>query len=172
LILLVVMTLLSLSGVRTVAVGERMTANSHDRGLAFQATEAALRFAETEAQAQADDVPPNDGFDGFGVYNDTNSTCGASPCVSGLCSQPDKDCTERWRDSGFSGWVDASGLGLTSLAMTPQYIVEFLGGNFPCDIDNPDTGAQDCNRYRITARSHDGSSDRAMVTLQSIYATD
>ena len=97
---------------------------------------------------------------------------GHPPASSGLCSQPDKDCTERWRDSSFTGWVDASGLGLTSLALTPQYIVEFLGGNFPCDIDNPDTGAQDCNRYRITARSHDGSSDRAMVTLQSIYATD
>lgn len=172
LILLVVMTLLGLSSVRTVSTGERMTANTFDRGLAFQATEAALRLGESVAQLQADAVPPNAGFDALGVHADVNSSCSASPCVNGLCSQPDKDCPERWRDSAFEGWKDAAGLGLTSLATTPQYIVEFLGGDFPCNVENPDTGAQDCNRYRVTARSRGAGSDRSLVILQSIYATD
>lgn len=172
LILLVVMTLLSLSSVRSVAVNERMTANTFDRGLAFQTAEAALRFGESMAQAQADAIPPNKDFSSYGVHADTDSACTTSTCVNGLCSQPDKDCTERWRDGSFTGWADASSLGLTSLATTPQYFVEFLGGDFPCNVENPTTGAQDCNRYRITARSRDSASDRSLVILQSIYATE
>ena len=176
LILLVVMTLLGLSGVRMVAFEERMTSNSYDRGLAFEGAEAALRAGEAAAQTQADAGPLNSGFVLLGLvygdYNDANSTCGNSPCQNGLCSIPDKDCTVRWFDNSFTGWVNASGLSLTSLASTPQYIVEFLGANFPCNVENPDTGAQDCNRYRVTARSHDGTSARSMVILQSIYATE
>ena len=170
LILLVVMTLLSLSGVRTVAMGERMTANTYDRTLAFQAAEAALRFGETKAQEQADAVPPNKDFSAAGVYSDADSACATSPCTNGLCSQPDKDCTDRWRDGAFTGWVNASGLGLTSLVTTPpQYFVEYLGATYPCDVENPGTGAL-CKRYRITARSN--AADRALIVLQSIYATE
>jgi type IV pilus assembly protein PilX len=173
LILLVIMTLIGLAGVRAVALEERMTSNTFDRALGFQGTEAALRAAETAAQAQADAIPPNKDFNSYGVYTDADSSCGTSACVNGLCSQPDKDCTARWLDSSFTGWQDTSSLGLTSNATAPQYFVEFLGGDFPCDIDNPDTGAQDCNRYRITARSRTAdTADRSMVILQTIYATE
>tara|TARA_R110001583_G_scaffold184037_2_gene343061 strand:+ start:47325 stop:47894 length:570 start_codon:yes stop_codon:yes gene_type:complete len=171
LILLIVLTLLGLSSIRTVAQEERMTANAYDRSLGFQGAEAALRVGEAAAQAQADAAPPNPGFDNAGVHTDSDSTCVASPCQTGLCSQPDKDCGVRWLDSGFNGWANAGGLGLGALAETPQYFVEYLGGNFPCNIDDPTTGAQNCKRYRVTARSSSGS-DRANVILQSIYATE
>lgn len=170
LILLVVMTLLSLSGVRTVSMGERMTANAYDRTLAFQAAESALRFGETKAQEQADAVPPNKDFTAAGIYTDADGTCATSPCTNGLCSQPDKDCTDRWKDSAFAGWVNATGLGLTSLVTTPpQYFVEYLGATYPCDVENPGTGAL-CKRYRITARSN--ATDRSLIVLQSTYATE
>ncbi|MDO9596652.1 MAG: PilX N-terminal domain-containing pilus assembly protein [Azoarcus sp.] len=171
LILLVVMTLLGLSSVRTVSQGERMTSNTFDRSLGFQGAEAALRAGEAVADAQSKTIPPNAGFDSSGLYVDVGATCEASPCQNGLCSQPDKDCTARWLDSGFNGWANAAGLGLTALAATPQYIVEYLGGNFPCNVDDPGIGAQNCKRYRVSARSH-GGGDRAMVILQSIYATE
>lgn len=171
LILLVVLTLLGLSSVRTVALEERITANTFDRSLAFQAAEAALRAGEIAAQAQADSVPPNAGFDSGGEYSDSNNQCGNSPCQNGLCSIPDKDCPARWVDGNFNGWVNAAGLGLGALATTPQYIVEYLGNTFPCNIDDPEAGAPNCRRYRVTARSHSGG-DRAMVILQSIYATE
>lgn len=171
LILLVVMTLLGLSSVRTVAQEERMTSNSFDRSLGFQGAEAALRAGEAAADAQSKTAPPNAGFDSNGVYIDVGATCEASACQNGLCSQPDKDCASRWLDSDFNGWADAAGLGLTALAETPQYIVEYLGGNFPCNVDDPGIGAQNCKRYRVSARSH-GGGDRAMVILQSIYATE
>jgi type IV pilus assembly protein PilX len=171
LILLIVLTLLGLSSIRTVAQEERMTANAYDRSLGFQGAEAALRVGEAAAQLQADAAPPNPGFDSAGVYSDSGSSCGVSPCQGGLCSQPDKDCTVRWLDGAFNGWVNAAGLGLGSLAETPQYFVEYLGGNFPCNIDDPTSGAQNCKRYRVTARSSSGS-DRANVILQSIYAAE
>lgn len=172
LILLIVVTLLGLSSVRGVAMEERMTANAYDREIAFQATEAALRAGEAAALAQSQTAPPNSGFNSGGIYTDANDNCAPSPCQNGLCSQPDKDCAARWLDDAFNGWTDASNLGLGSLATTPQYIVEYLGGDFPCDIENPSAGATDCKRYRITARSRNGNGDRAMVILQSIYATE
>ncbi len=170
LILLVVMLLISLSGVRNVTFEERMSTNTYDRGLAFQATEAALRAGERTAQTQA--AAGNSGFSGNGIYTDADGTCGSSPCQNGLCSQPDKDCSERWKDASFSGWVDATGLGLTSLAVTPQYIVEYLGGAFPCTGD-PGTGPQNCKLYRVTARSRDSAvqANRSMVMLQSLFRT-
>ena len=181
LILLIVLTLLGLSSVRTVAQEERMTANAYDRSIGLQGAEAALRAGEAIAQAQADLAPPNTGFDNGGVNVDSSDACVASPCQNGLCSEPDKDCTERWRvnylcqeadKSDCGPWTDAAGLSLGSLAETPQYFVEYLGGNFPCNIDAPATGAQSCKRYRITARSGSGASGRSTVILQSIYATE
>lgn len=171
LILLVVMTLLGLSAVRMVVLEERMTANAYDRGLSFQAAEAALRAGEAAAQANANAVPPNQYFPDNGVWADSNNSCSASPCANGLCAQPDKDCKPRWLDSQFAGWTDAEDLDLGPLAETPQYFVEYLGGNFPCDIEDPAAGALNCKRYRVTARSHPDA-DRAAVILQSIYATE
>lgn len=171
LILLVVMTLLGLSAVRMVVLEERMTANAYDRGLSFQAAEAALRAGEAAAQANANAVPPNQYFPDNGVWADSNNSCSASPCANGLCAQPDKDCRVRWLDPDFTGWTDATDLELGPLAETPQYFVEFLGSNYPCDIEDPTAGAMDCKRYRVTARSH-ADADRAAVILQSIYATE
>ena len=69
LILLVIMTLLGLSGVRTVGLEEKMASNTYDRSLAFQAAEAALRAGEDAAQAQS--LVNNAGFP---VYVDADNT--------------------------------------------------------------------------------------------------
>ena len=50
LIILVVMTLLGLSGMRTSVMEEKMAGNMRDSELAFQAAEAALRDAEKYIQ--------------------------------------------------------------------------------------------------------------------------
>lgn len=172
LIILVVVTLIGLSGVQIASQEERMAANAFDRSLGFQGAEAALRVGEELAKTEAAKAPPNDGFPGKGVYADADNTCpsSGSTCASGLCQQPDKDCTARWLDEDFEGWADADSIALSGLAETPQYIVEYLGESFPCDLNNPGT-FDSCKRYRITARSGSGS-DRAVVILQSIYATE
>lgn len=178
LVLLVLVTLLGVAGIQNVALEEKMAGNAYDRNIAFQVAEAALRYGESIAEAQAKAIPPNSGFPS---YTDADDTCPAGAvnnCASGLCPTPDKDCPKRWEaSSGFSGWVDASGLTLGALAgNAPQYFVEYLGGTFPCAgtercEGNLASGVCDCKRYRITARSNPGTG-RATVILQSVYATD
>lgn len=152
LVLLVVVTLLGVASLRGVLLQERMAANQYDRSLAFQAAEAALRAAEAYVEAN---VP---------VPSGTN-------CASGVCPTPDPAATPRWEDSDFTGWQNVS-TDLGKLAGTaPQYIIEYMGGDFPCDPRDPTGSAAACKRYRITARSNPGN-DRATVMLQSVYAIE
>ncbi len=153
LILLVLMTLVGLSALRTVTLEERMTAQTFDRSLSFQAAEAALREAEVLVEAGV--TPPGPA---------------PAPCVAGICGIPDSSATERWVDTSFTGWQNAAAVDNGPINLTPQYIVEYLGNTFPCQPGTPSAGS-DCKRYRITARSNAGS-DRAAVMLQSIYATE
>lgn len=179
LVMLVIITLLGLSSMRTVLLEERMASNTFDRSLAFQAAEAALRDGEAVALAQSKLVPRNNGFPGnTGVYIDsTTDSCPAdyftdktAYCnVDGLCKQPDPDCSPRWEASAFQDvWKDST-TSLTSTASQASFFVEYLGGSYPCDPHKP-TQFLACSRYRITARS--GDTDRASVMLQSIFATE
>lgn len=156
LILLLVMSLLGVAAIRGVAMEERMAGQTYDRSLAFQATEAALRGAEKLIETKPADP----------------SAAGCA-VVSGLklCSTPLASDTPRWTSSSFTGWQDAATVGSGSLAVTPQYFVEFLGTGFPCDPSD-NINNLNCKRYRVTARSRDNSDGRASVMLQSVYATD
>ena len=162
LILLVIMTLLGLSGVRTVGLEEKM----------------ALRAGEDAAQAQS--LVNNAGFP---VYVDADNTCPAAAvntCNAGLCARPDKDCEARWTAATFD-WINstsaAAALNLGPLAGgVPRYFIEYLGNNYPNDPDDPNScsggpGTPGCTsmRYRVTSISNTGAG-RAGVVLQSIYA--
>jgi type IV pilus assembly protein PilX len=156
LILLLVMSLLGVAAIRGVAMEERMAGQTFDRSLAFQATESALREAEALIETKPADP----------------SAAGCAE-VSGmmLCSTPLASDTPRWTSSSFSDWKNATTVGSGTLAVTPQYFVEFLGTGFPCDpADN--ISNLNCKRYRVTARSRDNTNGRASVMLQSVYATD
>lgn len=149
LVLLLVMTVLGLAVLRGTLLEERMTANLLDRSLSFQAAEAALR--EGEEMAATEPAPPSSG------------------CSAGLCAQPLPGDEDRWRQSGFNGWVDASST--VNTATTPtSFFVEYMGEapTWPgCDRQVP-VPAQ-CLRptYRITARSSEKG--RAQVLLQSNF---
>ncbi|MEO1750953.1 PilX N-terminal domain-containing pilus assembly protein [Thiofaba sp. EF100] len=169
LILLLIMTILGLSSIRTTVMDEKMTAASYDRSLAFQAAEAALRAGEAVALAQSTASPKNSAFPNAGLYTDSDSNCNTSPCnAQGLCAQPDPDCDARWLDSTFNNWANAAKV--NDLAGTPQYFVEYLGNNFPCNPEDA-TSQPNCAQYRITARSIPGA-NRAQVMLQSTYLTN
>ena len=164
LILLLIMTVVALSGVETVTLEEKMTANTYDRSLAFQSAEAGLRVGEAIALAQSENS--NAGFDSEGIYTDSGNTCGASPCQNGLCSQPDKDCPDRWLDSNFNGWQTASGSNIGSMGSSAQFFIEYLGTYQDINTSQPER----YSHYRVTARSNQGT-ERATVMLQSIYQT-
>jgi type IV pilus assembly protein PilX len=154
LIMLVVMTLVGLSALRTVTLEEKMTAQTYDRSLAFQAAESSLREAETYVGNNAPLFPTVVGG------------CDAN----GVCDTPASNATERWADSTFTAWKDATDVVNGNITLTPQFIIEYLGDTFPCQPGTPSAGS-DCKRYRITAKSNEGS-DRATVMLQSIYAAE
>ena len=152
LILLVIMTLVGLSALRTVTLEEKMTAQTFDRSLSFQAAEAALR----EAEALVESTVP--------------TPAALAACVAGVCGAPNATATVRWADTSFTGWQNAAVVANGPISITPQYIVEYLGNTFPCQPGTPSAGT-DCKRYRITARSNAGN-DRAAVMLQSIFAAE
>ena len=154
LILLLIMSVLGLAVLRGTLMQERMSANLLDRSLNFQAAEAALREGELLAQSQGADVPAAD-----------------SPCVNGMCGQPNPSNAPRWEDAGFTGWQLASTSFSGTMASTPSYFVEYMGNaeiELDCSAKVPHPGWL-CTRpmYRVVARSQ--AAGRASVTLQSGY---
>lgn len=169
LILLVLITMVGVASLRNVVLEEKMASNFYDRSLAFQAAEAGLRAGEAVAVAQASTTPRH--AQALALAVPTSSAQCATSCSGGLCSAPGVHCDERWAISDFPGWTDATGVTLNAQAgAAPQYFVEFLGNDFPCDPEQP-TLNNSCARYRVTARSQTGA-DRAEVILQSVFATE
>ena len=152
LILLVIMTLLGLSSMRTITLEEKMSGQTYDRSVSFQATEAALREAEAWVAA-----------------NKPTPAAGTACNASGVCGRQTSGSDDLWVDSS-STWATATEVASSSISVTPEYLIEYLGNNFPCQPNDPSTN-NDCRRYRITARSNAGD-DRANVMLQSIFATE
>lgn len=161
LILLLVITLLGLASLRGTLMEERMSAATYDRGLGFQASEAALREAEALAA--------------------TKPAFPASGCNAGLCAQrttlaaTDKprweEATTPWRTATANLDVDSDGDG-TMVANDPQFIIEDMGTapNWAgCDRQKPMVPVCMSPKFRITARSNEAG--RASVVLQSNIST-
>jgi len=185
LIMVLLVTALGIAAVRTLTVQERMASNSFDRNLAMQSAERVLRYAEGIALVQGNQLPQNPNFPVFnsavskpginGDFDYTGKDCGTtitsdqSPCTNGLCSTPTPSCPARWLDPNFKDWQPFPVISgdPTFKNFTPQqYIVEYMGGKFPCK--NSSRSTYTCSQYRITVSSIPNSG-RASVTLQSTY---
>ena len=156
LILLLVMTLVGLSGIRMVTSQERMVSYSYDRSVAFQAAEASLRNAENSIETSGLPTP---------AAGTACGITGTGPTLM-ICGAPATNSTPRWLDNSFTGWT-ASPTTVTNV-VTPEYFIEYLGDTFPCSTD-PTASASICKRYRITVKA-DAGSGRANVMLQSVFA--
>jgi type IV pilus assembly protein PilX len=166
-ILLMIMSLLAITSLRGTVMQERMSANTYDSDLAFQAAEAGLRLGERSAEEWAKagiSIPI------IPVCPDPNST------GRYINKNPELACPEPWIETIGEPFWHAASTGETlqfadsGLSLAPQYIVELISVKAPC---NPSTPAADqtCKRFRITAGSKDANG-RARVVLQSIYATE
>jgi type IV pilus assembly protein PilX len=158
LILLTLMSLVGMASVRAISKEERMVAQTFDRSVAFQAAESALREAEGWIEQAGRPTPAVD----------TNCTMMGAVYQVMACGALITPTVPRWISSSFSDWADATVVGTGSLTITPEYFVEYLGGNFSCSLTDASAGS--CKRYRISARANAGDG-RASVVLQSIYAT-
>lgn len=161
LIMLLLMTILGLAAMRTSLFEEKMAANSRDQTLAFQATEIALRDAETWLMSQATEpLPTNDG--GNRVWNADILDPDADNAI-GWWQEPTRNAAW-WNSNGepFTQTVDNVRSSPTTIVEYHQYISDDL----VVGDGNAESGRV---FYRVTAKGT-GGSDQSRVLLQSTTA--
>lgn len=148
LIILLVVSLLAVGGMQGTIMQERMSANMHDRELAFQAAEAGLR----EAEAMLLSNPPDAITNTDGVYDinhaDTPNWGAATP-------------------SDGAGFLTYGG-SLNGVAKQPQYYVEqieIIPTGTPMDGSAPPPPIA---YYRITALGF-GATEQSRVIVRSVF---
>lgn len=174
LIMLLLLTLIGLSGMQSTILEERMAGNMRDRNMAFQAAEAALQDGEIHIISGS-----ISGFTGF------SNDCGAATSNTtdnGLChggsagyNPPVWENPNVWnatRSVEYGAVTGARKIGDTNgdgvidvtpaLSAQPRYIIEAVTGtpSHVCD------GTRFC--YRVTARAQ-GMNPNTVVVLQTIY---
>lgn len=157
LIMLLVMTLIGISGMRTSQLEERMASNMRDHDLAFQAAEAGLRAAENYI---ATGIISTNNFDTNGtdgLYNNDDVR---------LWQNINWDANDSLEYTAFD-----STLNITS---PPRYVIELLSvsGDAADELNlgnqGQGTGAGTINTFQITVRGT-GGADSSMVYLQSTW---
>lgn len=186
LIILAVVTLLGVTGMQSSNTELKLAASQRDRGVAFEAAEAAIAIVEKNL---ADDPPQREKLFSTCTGSDCyNTTCQGGICFDGdyLLSYSEYECqvadyagTSRrinfWSDPGLNVWqTDArhQTVKIDSLKTDVKYIVEFLC-YVPRDEDTPFSHEAGLNNngaplFRITAMAK-GNGGRAEVALQSTY---
>lgn len=145
LLILIVMTLIGLTGIASSTLEEKMAGNTRDQALAFQAAEAALR-------------------DGEAYYQNSINTDSEFDNADGRYKEPNHD---PFSDATWDNSRDYSGT-IASVSEQPRYIIELIGPiEKPLDPSEP--LSETPIAVRVTARATGGTTN-ARVLLQSYYA--
>jgi len=157
LIMMVVLTMLGVTGMKSSVLEEKMAGNLRDSQLAFQAAEATLREAE---QFIDDNIVSTTNFDTDGSDGLYEKSPGK------LWKQINWDSNDSLEFSNFSS--------NSSINTSPRYIIQHLASQLN-DVDNLNldnygqgTGAGRVEMFLITARAT-GNSGNTVVMLQSTY---
>ncbi|NOX76096.1 MAG: pilus assembly protein PilX [Gammaproteobacteria bacterium] len=161
LIVLLVMTLLGLSSMRTTVLEEKMAGNMRDSELAFQSAEAALRDAEQFIETNIISTAAFDADGNDGLYNNNDER---------LWKTIDWSAADSLEYADFDS-ATTVGVNVTT---APRYVIQHLVsvGN-QADVLNQNnygqgSGAGVTETFLITVRGT-GGSDSAVVYLQSTY---
>ena len=168
--LMLVLTIVVLSMMRTAILDERMVANSRDWNNAFQAAEAALRDAEREILTGS----RISGQTGFLAGCSSDGLCLPNTCLSS------SNCSPVWIQLNDSGWLTGSGTSksiaygsqtsstaLPGFSAQPRYIVEALTTTTAAPSAKVSPGGSlTTTLYRITAVGF-GLNTKTRVMLQS-----
>lgn len=151
LILLLIMTLLGITGMQTTILEEKMAGNYRDQAIAFQAAESTLRDAEKDIRSTR-----ISGLSGM-----------TSTCTNGLCYNNGNNIAGIWADAAkMSNAVDYgtyTGIGnLPGVASQPKYLIVGIPFLAPGAASPKDA-------YSITAVAEGGSSSAKSI-LQTVYA--
>ncbi len=149
LIMLLLMTIIGVTGMQTTTLQEKMTGNFRDRNLAFQSSEAGLRDAEQYLRNTV--LMPD--FDGTnGLYQ------------PGLTGEDIWD-TMDWSVTSASVQYSVT---MANVSSQPRYIIEELPA-VPDTQGSLEAGVIQVSKfYRVTSRAT-GGTDTAVVILQSVY---
>jgi type IV pilus assembly protein PilX len=155
LIILVLVTLIGITTMKSSALQEKMSGGNSDKTLAFQAAEMTLRDAERHIKLNLTSVS------GF-----------AAGCAAGLCLAPSNGTsaadTVNWESGAVSNYGAGSGAAaLSGLARQPKYIIELLSEMQP-PLGNSIKASNTGTAYRITALAY-GRQSTTRVMLQSTY---
>lgn len=157
LIIMVVLTILGVSGMKTTQLEEKMAGNLKDSQLAFQAAEATLKQAEQYIDSNIVSISSFDDDGSDGLYDKTEE-------------RPWE--TINWDDTDSIEYTNFDNS--YSINSPPRFIVQHLVSQLnnadQLNLDNygQGTGAGRVEMFLITARAT-GSSGNSVVTLQSTY---
>ncbi|MGR9107600.1 MAG: pilus assembly PilX family protein [Gammaproteobacteria bacterium] len=164
LIMLLVLTLVGMTGMQTTSMEEKMSGNGRDYNLALQGAEVALR----QAEAAIEKLVTTTDFD--------NATAGDGMLAQ---TEPDPDyfSSDIWYSTNGStiGSVLETGVLSQLYSSQPRYIVKYVGEKAPDTNARLNIGGYGdklagaaVTVFRITARATGGTSD-SQVLLQSHY---
>jgi len=146
-LILIIITLLGLSTMRSAGLQERMSGNQYDRNVVLEAAEAALRQGEAIAAAPLT-IP--------------------ATCTNGVCPKPVAGMADRWSDTNFTDWRAATST--NSALVSAQFIIEDMGpqpADGTCHLQIPVEPTCLVPLYRVTAQARATNSRGTIVTLQS-----
>jgi type IV pilus assembly protein PilX len=161
LVVLLIITVLGVSGLQTTTLEERMAASARDRDIAFQAAESAL----AQGEAFVDTIGPG----GLGQFSANSNGLYLPEDTAG---EPDIWEQVDWDDAGDVAEVGTSIPGVVDGGQ-PRYIVEYMTTLLAADdsLNISNVGAPigaPTEIFRITSYAQGGSA-RAVVMLQATY---
>jgi len=164
-VMLILLTLIGITGVGTSSLEEKMASNARDKDLAFQAAEAALREGENFLNTVI--VSPAAAFNG--------TTNGLYP--TGAVATTLFDVSANWDNTNSLAYPDPNlnSVKLNAVTSQPRYIIEYLGemGDTSDSLNisgyGESSGLGSVTAARISARGTGGTDD-AVVYLQSHFS--
>ena len=145
-ILLLLLTIIGISGSQVTSLEEKMAGNSHDQNIAFQAAEDALRSGEQVVEA---------------LTNVTTFTAANNAIGRFVPAQrPDYTVANTWTNTSAQ-----SANVIPLVATQPRYFIHYIG-NKPIDPLDPSSAA--ISMFRIVARGT-GRQNTTQVFLQVYY---
>lgn len=154
LIILLILTLIMITALRVTTLEEKMSSNSQNHNIAFQAAESALR--EAEAYINSGAVPFNPLKLSGAPFRDTSSP----HCVNGLCNDSEGVQSDAFPD--IDGTMITATTGISPIAAEPQYIIELIRTDPSVD------SSRIYATFRVTARGWGGDIN-SLVELESTY---
>lgn len=156
LVILLVMTVIGVSALKTSSLEEVLTGNLRDRDLAFQAAETAITDAENKLSARTV-IPVPDAMGSSGIF--PRNAFGDFRLTA-----YDTGVWANGTEFGTAAYVDLKDVGADPVFITEEEM-------FIADDLNPETTAKGLGKYtyRVTSRGT-GLSDNAVVMLQTTFA--